>query len=81
MDKKHREASDVENVRREEMSRGRRPVDLETRRQRDELRRDLKRLLEYATEDEFIAAMRALGLPAGSPRFREVLQIWRENRS
>ena len=69
MEKKRPESSDLENVRRAEMSRGRRPVDLETRRQRDEMRRDLKRLLEFATEDEFVAAMRALGLPADSPRF------------
>ena len=81
MNKKRDGGSDVEDVRREEMSRGRRPISLETRRQRQELLRDLRKLLELGTEDEFVAAMRALGLQDDSPDWGEILQIWREYRS
>ena len=81
MNKKHEGGSDVEDVRREEMSRGRRPISLETRRQRQELLRDLRKLLELGTEDEFVAAMRALGLQDDSPGWGEILQVWREYRS
>ncbi len=81
MNKKRDGGSDVEDVRREEMSRGRRPISWETRRQRQELLRDLRKLLELGTEDEFVAAMRALGLQDDSPDWGEILQIWREYRS
>jgi len=80
MNKKRDGSSDVDDVRREEMSRGRRPVSLETRRRRQELLRGLRKLLELATEDEFVAAMRALGLRDDSPDWAEILEIWREYR-
>lgn len=80
MNKKHEESSDVEDVRREEMSRGRRPVSLEARRQRQELLRDLRKLLEIGTESDFVAAMRALGFEADSSRWDELIRIWREYR-
>ena len=80
MEKKRTE-DDVEEVRRAEMNRGRRPVDMETKRQRQELLRELRKLLDVASESEFVAAMRALGLPEDSPTLREVLEIWRQNRS
>jgi hypothetical protein len=60
------------------MSRGRRPIDLETRRKRDKRLRDFRKLLELGTEEEFAAAMRASGLADDSERFREALQIWRD---
>lgn len=53
----------------------------ETRRQRQELLRDLKKLLELGTEDDFVAAMRALGLRDDSPGWSEILRIWSEYRS
>ena len=81
MKKKHEESSDVEDVGREEMSRGRRPVSLETRRQRQEILRDLRKLLEIGTEEEFLSAIRALGLQVDSPNWTEILAIWREYRS
>jgi hypothetical protein len=80
MEKKRTE-DDVEEVRRAEMNRGRRPVDMETKRQRQELLRELRKLLDVASESEFVAAMRALGLPEDSPTLREVLEIWPQNRS
>lgn len=78
---KRPENSDVEDVRREEMNRGRRPVDLETRRQREKLLHDFRKLLEFGTEEDLVAAMRALGLREDSEGFREALQIWRQDRS
>lgn len=81
MNKKHEGGSDLEDVRREEMSRGRLPISMEARKQRQERLNDLRMLLEVATEEEFVAAMRALGLQADSPRWSEILQIWREYRS
>jgi hypothetical protein len=80
MNKKREGSSDVEDVRREEMSRGRRPVSLETRRQRQELLHDLRKLLEIGTEDDFVAAMRALGFGTDSPQWDEMIRIWREYR-
>ena len=38
-------------------------------------------LLDVASESEFVASMRALGLPDDSPTMREVLEIWRQSRS
>jgi len=81
MNKKHEGSSDVEDVRREEMSRGRRPISLENRRQRQELLRDMRKLLDVGTEEDFVAAMRALGLHVDSPNWSEILQAWREHRS
>jgi hypothetical protein len=81
MNKKRGPSSDVEDVRREEMSRGRRPISLEARKQRQELLHDLRTLLEIGTEEDFVAAMRALGLQVDSPRWSEILQIWRDYRS
>jgi hypothetical protein len=78
MDKKQPKETDVEDVRREEMSRGRRPIDLETRRQRENQRRELRDLLDFGTEEELVAVMRAFGLADDSERFQKALQIWRE---
>jgi hypothetical protein len=80
MNKKSEGSSDVDDVRREEMSRGRRPIDLETRRQRQETLHDLRQLLAVGTEDEFVAAMRALGLRDDSPKWNEILRTWSEYR-
>jgi hypothetical protein len=81
MKKKRPEETEVEEVRRAEMNRGRRPIDLETRRQREKLLRDLRKYLDLGTEGEFVAAMRALGLPEDSESFHEALRIWREGGS
>ena len=68
---------DLEDVMREEKSRGRRPIDLQARRKRVEKLKDFRDLLSLATEDEFRKAMHDLGLTDGSPRFLEALRIWR----
>jgi len=81
MEKKRPEESDVEEVGREEMARGRRPVNLEARREQEKLLRDFRKLLDFGTEEDLVAAMRALGLRDDSEGFREALQIWRQERS
>lgn len=78
MKKKRPEGTDVEEVRRAEMNRGRRPIDLETRRQRENQLRELRDLIDFGTEEELVAVMRAFGLADDSERFQKALQIWRE---
>jgi len=65
---------------REETRRGRRPIDLETRRKRAEKLADMRKLLTIATEEEFVRAMRDAGLSADSPEFLKALRAWREFR-
>jgi hypothetical protein len=76
MDEKRKK--DLEDVMRTESRRGRRPVDLESRRRRNELLNEMKKMLLIETEEELVKAMLAAGLRDGSPQFEEVLRIWRE---
>jgi len=71
---------DLEDVIREETSRGRRRIDTKARRERAERLEDIRRLLEDATEQEFVEAITAAGLQPGSFQFRQALQIWRAGR-
>jgi hypothetical protein len=71
---------DLEDVRKEETRRGRRPLDVDAKRERDKLLRDLGTLLRLGTETEFVAAMRAVGLQEGSAELEQALRIWREFR-
>lgn len=65
----------------EEKQRGRRPIDFEAGKRRAQTLRDMRKLLESASEEEFVAAIQAAGLSAGSPEFLEALRIWRGYRS
>jgi len=67
-------------VMKKETRRGRRPIDLDARRKRGEMLSDFRKLLTLATEEEFIQAMRAVGLRDGSPQFLDALKIWRDYR-
>ena len=80
MEEKGRPNHDVEDVIREEVSRGRRPVDTDALRERQELRARCRELLQYGTEQDVREAMLALGLKDGSPQFLEALRIWRSYR-
>lgn len=66
---------DLQQVRREEMSRGRRPIDIGEQKRREGLKRDLRALLRLATESDFREAMLALGLRDGSEEFESALRI------
>jgi len=79
MDKKRKK--DLEDVMRTESRRGRRPIDLETRQKESEKLEGMRTYLAIATEEEFVKAMRGVGLSEGSPEFLIALRIWREYRS
>lgn len=74
MDDKERELRDVIAA---EGRRGRRPIDLEVRR---ESRKSLENLLRIGTEEEFVRAMLDFGLREGSPELSKALEAWREFR-
>jgi len=79
MDEKRKK--DLEDVMRTESRRGRRPIDLETRRKGGEKLQGMRTYLAIATEEEFVKAMLGVGLSEGSPEFLVALRIWREYRS
>jgi hypothetical protein len=73
--------NDRHEVMKQEKRRGRRPIDFETGKKRSQILRDMRKLLENATEEEFVEAIRVAGLHDGSPEFVEALRIWRGYRS
>jgi hypothetical protein len=77
MDKKR----EVQEVMLEEGRRGRRRVDLEAQRARREKLAEFRKILEIATEAEFVKALLAFGLREGSQEFLKSLEVWREYRS
>jgi len=79
MDEDHKK--DLEEVMKQERQRGRRPIDFEAGKRRARMLRSMKKLLENASEEEFVAAIRTAGLRAGSLEFLEAMRIWREYRS
>ena len=73
------EDKDLRDVMREEKSRGKRRVDPDEERKRQELLRASRNALEARTEREFLDAIKLLGLD-DDPRKREnVLKIWRSS--
>jgi len=74
------EDTDLNDVIKEEQSRGRRTLDMKTRRERQQLLRDLRRLLNSGDERGFLQAMRSVGLKDGSPEFLEAWRVWRETQ-
>jgi len=67
---------DIDRVRREEESRGRRrPPDEEKVRERRQLKQDWRSILASM---KFSEAIGVLGLQSGSPEYQEFLMIWRE---
>jgi len=72
---------DIRETMRDEGSRGtRRPNSPEVAREVAKRRRQMRKLLKQATEEEVISAIRAAGLPDGSPEAARALKTWRENR-
>jgi hypothetical protein len=80
-DKQQKDQSEIDDVVLQEKRRGRRPIiDIESRRAHAQLVKDVRRHLERGTEEEFVNTIRAAGLVDGSPRFLEVLRLWRQSR-
>ncbi len=69
--------SDLQDVMREEKSRGKRRLDIKARRQREELLKGFREALKLRTEREFIDAIRELGFADDEEKLREALRIWR----
>ena len=72
---------DLDDVRKTESRRGRRPIDLDARRRHHEKVGTMRTYLDLSTEEEFVRAMRGVGLRDGSPELLAALQAWREHRS
>jgi hypothetical protein len=68
---------DLRDVMREEKSRGKRRVDPEEERKRQELLRAFRNALEARTEREFLDAIKLLGLGDDPSKREKALKIWR----
>ena len=68
---------DLDDVIREERSRGRRPIDTDAQRKRQERLKMCRELLQYSSEREVRETILAYGLEDGSAEFLEVIQVWR----
>jgi hypothetical protein len=64
---------------REEKSRGRRRVDVEALRRRQDLLKKIREALTLRTEREFVDAIRELKLVDDPEKLRELLKIWRSS--
>ena len=77
MDEREKD-DEIDDVLREERSRGRRPVDTEAKQIQHELKAGYRRLISAgATEEEFRGGLIALGWPPDSPEFQTFLRQWR----
>jgi len=68
---------DIQDVMREEKSRGKRRVDTEALRRREDLLKKLREALTLRTEREFVDAIREMKLADDPEKLRELLKIWR----
>jgi hypothetical protein len=71
------EDKDLRDVMREEKSRGKRRVDPEEERKRQELLRTFRAALQARTEREFLDAIKLLGLGDDPQKRENALKIWR----
>jgi hypothetical protein len=68
---------DIQNVMKEEISRGNRRVDTKALQLTQARLKLLREVLKSETEREFVEAIRALGLADDTEKLREALKIWR----
>jgi hypothetical protein len=71
--------SEIQDVMKEEKSRGKRRVDTKALRERQELLQGFREALKLRTEHEFVEAIRELGLADDPEKLREALKIWRSS--
>ena len=71
--------SDIDDVMKEEKSRGKRPVDTKALRRKQELLRKFREALKLRTEREFVDAIRELKLVDDPEKLRALLKIWRSS--
>ena len=67
---------DVDDVIKEETSRGRRPVDTDARREHARRVQRVKKAIRDRDKRAFLDAMRAAGVKDGTPQFREAVELW-----
>jgi hypothetical protein len=70
---------DIQDVMKEEKSRGKRRVDTKALQQRKYLLNQFREALKLRTEREFVEAIRELGFADDPERLREALKIWRSS--
>lgn len=70
--------TDLDDVIKEERSRGRRPVDTDIQRERELLRKGFWKLIQTGDERQFLRAIRGLGLQDDSLEFETILKLWRQ---
>ena len=70
---------DIQDVMREEKSRGKRRVDTKALQQRTYLLNRFREALKLRTEHEFVEAIRELGFADDPAKLREALKIWRSS--
>ncbi len=72
---------ELQDVMKEEGTRGRRPVDATARRRRSRLLKDFRQLLAAcATEKDFRKTIEDLGLKPGTSQYADALQAYRDYR-
>jgi hypothetical protein len=76
-----RKDPDIQDVMREEKSRGRRRVDTKALQLRQHRLRVFQETLKLRTEKEFVEAIRELGYVDDPEKLREALKIWRSSFS
>ena len=80
-DERQRVDDDIEQVRKTEMRRGKRPIDIEAANERRRMLAALREILNYGTLDELKAAMTAFGLSEKNLEWAEALRIWNAERA
>ena len=73
-------ADEIEHIRRAEIQRGRRPIDIETLQEKRRFLAALKEIWNDGTIDDLKAAMRVYGLSEKSPEWSEALRVWNAER-
>jgi hypothetical protein len=73
-------ADDIEQVRKVEMRRGRRPRDLDAIQERQRMAAALREILNHGTIEELKAAMRVFGLSETMPEWIAAVEIWNAER-
>lgn len=74
-------SEEIEQVRKEEERRGRRPVDSATLEERRRQKAALREIFNYGTIDDLQDAMREYGISPDSPQWVEVVRIWNDERA
>jgi hypothetical protein len=72
---------EIDDVMKEEKSRGKRRVDTGERQRRQERLKALQEALKARTEREFVEAIHELGYGDDPEKLREALKIWRSSFS